>query len=220
MRPALVRQRTVWLPTLAGWAVIALALLAGAAAAVRALPRFLAVDAPVGRGLLVVEGWLPASALRAAAAELRRGRYDGLVVTGGPLLEPEWSAPYRTYAERAAAYLRAGDLGGREVVAVPAPAVDRERTYESALAVRRWLEASGRRVDAVDVFTYGPHARRSRHLYRLALGTGVSVGTRAVPPAEYDLDHWWRKSRGARDVIGEAVGYLWVSCCFSPRPAP
>lgn len=219
MRPALVRTRSVRVPTLAGWAVLALASAAVAAATLRAIPRFLAVDEPVGRGLLVVEGWVPASALRAAAEEARRGRYDAVVVTGGPLLEPEWSCGYTSSAERAAAFLRTRDLGGRELVVVPAPPVERDRTYESAVALRRWLDRSGRRVDAVDVFTYGPYARRVRLLYRLALGSAVSVGSRAAEPTEYDLDRWWNKSRGARDIIGEAVGYGWSLCCFWP-PAP
>ena len=105
------------------------------------------------------------------------------------------------------------------MVVVPGPPIERERTYEAARAVRRWLDATGRPADAADVFSYGPHARRSRDLYRQALGRGVAVGCLAAPPQEYDLARWWRRSRGARDVVGEALGFAWALCCFSPRDA-
>jgi hypothetical protein len=210
-----LRRRAVLVPTLAGWAVLA-ALGAGlAAAAALGLPRWLAVDAPVGRGALVVEGWLPRSALDGAAELARSGAYDAVFVTGGTIRDMAWGGGFATYAERGGAYLR-DRVGDVELVVVPAPDTARERTWESALALRRFLDARSRRVDAADVFTYGPHARRSRALFQRALGEGARVGARAVAPAEYDLARWWRRSDGARDVIGEAVGYGWMVCCLRP----
>lgn len=210
-------RRSLAVPTLAGWAALAAAAGAVAVLLALALPRFLAVDEPVGRGTLVVEGWLPRKALELAAETARRGGYESIVVTGGPIRDVPWGGGFPTYAERAGAYVRSLDVGGREIFVVPAPDTDRDRTFEAARAVRRWLDSSGRRVDAVDVFSYGPHARRSRDLYRLALGSGVAVGCRAAAPVDYELASWWRRSDGARDIIGEAVGYAWMVCCFSPR---
>lgn len=210
------RPRTLLVPTLAGWAVLAALLAAAAALLALALPGFLAVDAPVGRGLLVVEGWLPRAALDRAAELARRGGYDAVVVTGGPIRDVAWGGGFESFAARGAAYLRTRDLGGRPLAAVPAPASARERTWESARALRRWLDARGERVEAADVFTYGPHARRSRALFQRALGDGVAVGAHAVRPEEYELSRWWRRSDGARDVLGEAVGYGWMICCFTP----
>ena len=161
---------------------------------------------------------MPQSGLRAAAAAIRGGGYDTLVVAGGRVPDREWEGGgFATYAERAAAFLRHEDLGGRELAVVPGPDIDRERTFEAALAVRRWLDAAGRRPGAADVFSYGPHARRSRMLYRLALGPQVTVGVRTVAPVEYDLERWWRRSRGAKEVLGEAIGWAWAECCFWPE---
>jgi hypothetical protein len=72
-------------------------------------------------------------------------------------------------------------------------------------------------VTEVDVFSLGPHTRRSRDLYRLALGPGVMVGSVAAPPSEYDIGHWWQRSAGARDVVGEALSYAWTMVWFRPR---
>ena len=84
--------------------------------------------------------------------------------------------------------------------------------------MRQWLEATRRHVASLDVLTQGPHARRSREMYRIALGNGIRVGSIAAPPQDYDLAHWWRHSGGARDVMTEAVGYAWMVCCFWPGP--
>jgi hypothetical protein len=202
-----LRRRTVYLPTLAGWAVLALVAAGTAATLARAAAPFLAVDEPVGRGLLVVEGWIPRRALREAAEAFRRGGYAALVVTGGPILDPECREEHRTYAEGAAAFLETLGLGGRELVVVPAPDAWDARTLESARALRRWIDATRLTVDAVDVFSYGPHTRRSRDAFRLALGRGVVVGSRAAAPEEYDLRRWWRTGVGVRTVLGEAVAY-------------
>lgn len=209
------RPRTVWLPTLAGWAALGAAAAVGAAAAARTVPGFLAVHEPVGRGILVVEGWISRAALDRAAEVARAGRYRAVVVTGGPILDAPSDA-YQTFAERAGAYLRVIDHGDVEIDVVPTPATTRDRTWASAVGFRRWSEGRGWRLEAVDVFTAGPHARRSRAMYRRALGEGVAVGSQVAAPRDYDLERWWRSSAGAKDVLGEAIGYGWMLCCFSP----
>jgi hypothetical protein len=199
---------------------VALATLVGVAGvlAARALPRFLAVDDPKGQGILVVEGWLPRDALRLAAETYAHGEYDALVVSGGPVGDRAWEGGFPTYAERGAAELRRLGVVEPALSVVPAPASAQDRTYRSAVAVRQWIESRGKAVVTVDVMTYGPHARRSRALYRLALGSSIAVGSRAAPPSDYDLARWWRSSVGAKAVIGETIGYAWTLCCFWPGP--
>lgn len=210
------RPRLVPLPTLPGALLLAALVALAALLAANGLPSFLAPNQPLGRGVLVVEGWVSRDALRLAAEEYRRGRYDTLVVSGGPVQDPAWSGGFRTYAERAADELRRLGIAESELAVVPAPATEQERTYLGAVSVRQWIASSGKAVAALDVFTQGPHARRSRALYRVALGNGIEVGVRSAPPRDYDLRGWWRSSAGARDVVGEGIAYLWTVCCFRP----
>ena len=100
---------------------------------------------------------------------------------------------------------------------MPAPASAQERTFRSAVSVREWArDSSGIAVDAVDVYSRGPHARRSRWLYQRAFGDGVAVGVIASPPRAYDPDAWWRSSDGARAVLSELAGWLWARAIFDP----
>ncbi len=180
------------------------------------LHAFLSPSAPVGGGLLVVEGWVGKSELRAAIEVFRNGDYELLVTSGVPMFD--WDEPYPTYAERAGDYLLRRGFPDQRLAVVPAPASAQDRTYLSAVTVRDWLAESGRGVDSLDLVSSGPHTRRSWELYRLAFGDGVSIGAIAAASAEYDSSVWWRTSVGARTLVSEAAAWLWTACCFWPGP--
>ncbi len=180
------------------------------------LHAFLSPSAPVGSGLLVVEGWVGKSELRAALELFRDGDYELLVTSGGPVFD--WDEPYPTYAERAGDYLLRRGFPDERLVVVPAPASVQDRTYLSAVSVREWLAESGRDVESLDLVSSGPHTRRSWRLYQRAFGDGVRVGAIAAASAEYDASVWWRTSVGARTLVSEAAAWFWTACCFWPGP--
>jgi hypothetical protein len=219
--PSLFRRRQVWLPTLWG----ALLMLAVALAlGVALLPRLGLHLAPTehargadGRGArtLIVEGWLDDDALADAIALAQSGRYERVVTSGGPIEAWREIQPWPTYAERAADHLRRHGVR-TQVIAVPAPAATQERSYLSAVVVRDWARAQGVSLAAVDLYSAGVHARRSRLVYRMAFGADVEIGIVAAPPQRYRLDRWWATSEGAKAVLGELLGLAWTKCCFWP----
>lgn len=214
--PLLLRRREVWVPTALGWMVISVLAFGLAFGVAYAVHPFLAVNAPVGARTIVVEGWMDADALDQVIATLRSVPYEQVVTTGGPrrIWPPRRNLP--TYADAAAEYLRQHGVPAEKVIAVPAPYTEQDHTYRSALAVRDWARRSGTRLESVDVYSVGAHTRRSRLLYQMALGPEVKVGAYAARFAEYNAGGWWRTSVGARDVIDQALGYVWVKCCFWP----
>jgi hypothetical protein len=154
-----------------------------------------------------------------AVAAFRAGGYERVVTTGGPITYWPGHHGHVTFAERAADYLKQHGLADASVTTVPAPYSAQEHTFLSAVMVREWAKQSGHALNALDVFSSGTHARRSRLLYRLAFGPNVEVGVFAARFSEYDADAWWRTSTGARDVLDQAIGLLWVKCFFWP-PQP
>jgi hypothetical protein len=212
--PVLARRRTVWLPTIWGWLGL---LLVGAAALVvvaRGLYSFLALNAPVGARVLVIEGWMDREGFDQALAAFRNGGYERAVVTGAPFERWPRSEGYASAAERGADYLRARGLLEPMVAAVPSPASRTNRTFLSAVAVRDWARRSGLELGAIDVFSQGAHARRSRLLFQEAFGPGVRVGILAArAPGD---DEWWRTVRGTREVLDQAVALAWTRLFFSP----
>ncbi|HKI63871.1 MAG TPA: YdcF family protein [Burkholderiales bacterium] len=221
IRPTLIRKRQVWLPTVWGWLFLAVICFAAALAAARNLHGYLAQNAPVGAPILVVEGWLdPDDGLDDAVALFRSGGYSRVVTTGGPLEQWPGVEQPATFAERAANYLVRKGLSKESVTAVPTPGTNEERTYLSAVTVREWAAQSGVKVQGLDILSSGTHARRSRLLYELAFGPSVKVGVYAARFPDYEPDRWWRTSLGAKDVLVQAIGLLWVKCFFWPSPPP
>jgi hypothetical protein len=168
--------------------------------------------------LLVVEGWGGGAVFDEAVARFRRGGYDRIATTGGPI---EVDTPYaadENWAEHAATELRERgvDPGAIEVVAAPPSA--RERTFLSAVMLRDRLAQDGDAVTRLDVVSRGPHGLRTRHLFQRAFGDGVEVGIVSVPSREYDPTRWWASSEGTRSVVTEALGMAWTLCCFDPGP--
>lgn len=210
----LARRREIWWPTGPGWLVIAAVLFAALLVALRFLYPFLAVTQPVGARIAVVEGWLDPRELDAASAEIRRRGYQLVVTTGGPLHTWPDSRPDATFADRAARYLERRGIS--PVVAVRSPITRDYRTYKSAVLVRDWASEHGVEVSSLDIYSRGPHARRSRLLYREAFGEATPVGVVAVAPEGYDPSRWWRSTAGAREVFEQATGWIWTVLFFRP----
>lgn len=214
----LFRRRTVWVPTARGWLLILAVVGAAGVAAVRGLHPFLAVDERAGARVLVIEGWLAPEQLDQAVRIYQAGGYERIYTTGGPVLGWQELAVATNYAQLAADYLARHGVPRERIAAVPAPASAQERTFLSAVMLRRFAMASERKLDAIDLVSVGAHARRSRLLYEMALGPESRVGVIAARPTEYDSAAWWRTTRGVSQVVVQAFGYAWVKCCFWPGP--
>src|SRR5262245_34484509 len=178
---------------------------------------FLAPKKPVGARVLIVEGWMDPEELDQAQRIYLEGGYQRMLTTGGPLENPfDRSDGVNTYADRARGYYVHHGLSAAEVIAVPAPDSEQDRSYLNAVMAREWVATSGTPIDALDVASSGPHSRRSWLLHALAFGPSVRVGVIAVTPDRYNPNTWWRTSDGAKDVITEAIAWLWTSLWFRP----
>ena len=219
--PALFRRRTVLLPTAWGWLMIVAALAAAVVLPARHLGGWLSVTAPLGTAeggparVLVVEGWLGAHELADAAAFARSRGYSRVLTSGGPIDEP--LSPFANFADRAAMSLRPL-LPGIPVHAVPSPHTQQNRTYASAVWLRDWAQRQQLPLEAIDVYSEGPHARRTRMLFAMAFGEGTRVGIVAGAPHDVDMQRWWTTSDAAKSVMSESISLAWTVCCFWPPP--
>lgn len=195
------------------WLVGLAVVLAGFVGGSLGLHPFLAVSAPVPATIMVVEGWLPDEALSEAVVEFRRGRYARVFTVGAPHPRGTLLFAYGTYAESAAATLVKLGLESDQVTAVPSRERHRNRTFNSALALKALCREHGIALPAINVVTMGAHARRSRLCFRRALGESTRVGVIALEERDYDARRWWRFSEGVKTMIGEPIGllYAWLA---------
>jgi uncharacterized SAM-binding protein YcdF (DUF218 family) len=182
---------------------------------------FLAETHRVDTNVLVAEGWIHEYAIRRAVEEFKRGSYEHIYSTGGPVTgSGHYINDYQTSASVGADLLKNAGVPPEFVQMVPSRVMDRDRTYGSAVALREWFREHNMRVHSINVLTEDAHARRTRLLFQKALGKNVTVGIIAVPNPDYDARHWWRYSEGVKDVGSEAFAYIYARFFFHAPESP
>ncbi len=212
-----VNRKERWGLSWKGWLLVVLLFIGLATGFVYGVYPFLAVTQRANSDVLVMEGWIPFYAVHAAAQEFASGSYRQILTTGGPISGMGgYTNDYNTSASLGAGRLKADGVPSGVIQMVPSRVSERDRTYSSALALRQWLDQQAKKVKAINVVTADTHARRTRLLFQRALGNDISVGVIAVPNPDYDARHWWRYSEGVKDVLTEAVAYVYAKFFFWP----
>ncbi|MEG3904822.1 YdcF family protein [Microcoleus sp. B4-C5] len=210
MRIRLIRRREIWAITREGWVIASAGLIILMLLIITNIHPFLAVNAPIKADILVVEGWLPDYAIESAIAEFKKGEYSQLITTGVPLSKGYYLAEYKNYAALTAATCIALGFDQNQVIAVPAASVVKHRTAASAIALRDWFSTSDLKVNSINLYSFGPHARRSWIVFKEVLNPEIKVGIIAAEPQDYNSQEWWKSSEGFRTVIGEIIAYIYA----------
>ena len=182
----------------------------------RRIYPFLAITDRLPGKYLAVEGWIQADGLLEAYAEFKGGGYHKILTTG-TIARSEWNPGVRsTYADWAASKYQRMGISNDGVEPVPCWVEHKDRTYSSALALKKWFQDRQITVRCINVVSQGPHARRTRLLFQKAFGNSVNIGIISLRDKEYDTAHWWRTSEGVRDIIGETIAYVYARIFFYP----
>lgn len=210
-------RRERWGLSLRGWLALVLFFLLLGLFWLLNVQSFLAPTRRADTKILVVEGWVHAYAIAAAVKEFQNGHYEKVYTTGGPVVGTGgYSNDYNTSASVGAELLVKAGLPSAVVQMVPSHISGRDRTYNSAVALREWFQAQHLPVKNFNVLTEDVHARRTHLLFQKAFGDEAVVGIISAPSPEYDAKHWWHYSEGVREVLGESIAYVYAKCFFRP----
>ena len=210
----LITKKETYILTVYGWLALCGTVIALSFFGLWQIYPFLAYHNPIDANVLIIESCVPDYALKEAISEFEDGGYKFFITTGGPLEKGSYLAEYKTHAELAAASLKKLGVSEHQIIALPTPHVLKERTYASALEVRKWL-LKHPYFKTVNLFTLGVHARRSYYLYRKTLPSKIELGAIAVVPKDYNPEKWWTSSAGVRRVISEEIAYLYFRFFWS-----
>jgi hypothetical protein len=213
----LIERKECWALTIRGWIALFVGAVIIIALTMTSVYPFLAVDHAVRADILVVEGWLPDYALEKAREEFRKRNYRIIITTGGPIEVGFYISKHKSYAALTAATLKRLGFNEESIAVVPTPRVTKDRTYASALALKNWLLESGLSSKAFNIYSFGPHARRSRLLFKKAFGNRIEIGVLKTDSHEYDPQYWWKTSSGVRSVVYEFIAYCYARFFFYPK---
>jgi uncharacterized SAM-binding protein YcdF (DUF218 family) len=217
LRLRLFQRRTVWCPTLLGCFFGLVLLTIPLVWWYNCGESFLSLTKRLPPEVLVVEGWIGRNGVRAAAAEFEQRGYEYVVASGGEATAERGGQGGWSYAEAAERELISLGVPKDRIIVAAAGDAETQRTYESALAVRRALQAKEIHPTALNVFTLGPHARRSRSVFAKVLRPRTQVGVISWTPPDIQGVPWWRSSERARELLTETVGYLYEEILNSGR---
>jgi len=206
-----------WSLSWRGRLIVAFALLLVGALVFKGIYPFLAITDRANANILVVEGWIHEYGIRAAVKEFQSNHYERVFATGGPVAgSGGYINDFCTSASVGAELLKKWGLPDERLQMVPSRVMDRDRTYGSAVALRKWFGEHNTPVSGINVVTEDVHARRTRLLFQKALGDKVSVGVIAIQNPDYDARRWWRYSTGLKEVVSEVAAYLYARLLFYP----
>lgn len=211
----LFKKKSCLRPTLLGWMIILLSLAIILRLSVVGIYHFLAVNKPVDSKTLVLEGSAPTYVVKDALKYYNEKGYNRLIVTGIPIINYEFIAPYRSTALATVPALRYYGFDDTAYVAAIPTNILVDRTYHTAV-VTRMLFDENNWPHNFDIYSVGVHARRSRMMFKKAFGSDYEIGIIAHRDRTFAPNHWWKSSKGFRNVSNEFVATLYVMMFFHP----
>jgi hypothetical protein len=211
MRLRLIQRRTIWFPTWLGLCCLAVLFATPLVWWCFCGESFLSLTDRLPAEVLVVEGWIGDNGVRAAAAEFRSGGYQYVVATGAHPDQRKgwhWQNPDWSIAQAAANELARAGIPREKIILAPTENTERARTFESAVSVFQTLESLTIKPASINIFTLGPHARRSRLVFAKVYSNRARIGVISWVPAARPAEAWWQSSDRAKEFLTESVGYL------------
>lgn len=215
-RIKLLKEKKTKVLTLQSWILIILILFNSIIIFKYNIYPFLSTNEPVKADVLVVEGWLPDYAFKDAVNEYNLHKYKFIVTSGGPLIKGYYLSEYKNFANLGKQILIKLGVDEKKIVTIPVKYVQKDRTYDSAIALKQWLAKNNKNIKSINVFTLGSHARRTLLLYNEAFEDSIVIGIYADKNKDFENDKWWTTSQGVRTVIGNFIAYIYAKFFFYP----
>ena len=216
MKFRLVVKRYCRCLTFSGWLVLLLMLMLLYRIWLGNVCSWLSLSHPVEAKTLVVEGWIEDYALKNAVDFYEKNGYKHLIVTGLPITQWQDYVAFKNTAEGAGAVIRGDGFKDSIYQAVIPRTVTINRTYNTAVATRILFEKHPGWRKTFNIYSVGVHSRRTHLLFERAFGDAYIIGIIADTDKTFDPEHWWKSSKGFRNVSNEFVAFNYVWAFFHP----
>ncbi len=170
---------------------------------------YLSPNEPITTKVLVIEGWMDDFAIEEAYTIYQENDYEIIITTGGPLDIGYLATHFITSADLAKTTLIELGMDSTKIFSVPRKHVLKKRTYESALALKKWMNTKHPDMNSFNLVSLGTHSKRSWVLFQKAL-PDKKIGIIALRDQRFDPEKWWKTSKGSRTVITETIGYFYI----------
>ena len=203
--------------TFSGWLCVLLFLTILLFLIFRNIHSFLAVSKPIRADILVVDGFLPKYAYDTIVRIIERDNYKYVITTGVEMDYVYTQSDGYNNAESSYEILLTKKIKNCRIEKAPAGKALKDRTFSSAIALRKWLITKGLDHQNLNLISIGCHARRSWVLYQKAFEGDQKIGVISIQDQSYEPDRWYEFSQGVRIVLSETIGYTYNIFFFHPK---
>ena len=212
---SLFKKCHCWRPTILGWIIILVVMVAIFRVSLDSVYSYLAIDKPIKSRTMIIEGFVPLYILKEAVKTYKEENYDRVIVTGIPIVNYEYVTAYHNTGEATILALRFFGLTDTIYLANIPTNVYVDRTYHTAIACKQLFDNNNWPKD-FNIYSVGVHARRSRMMFRKAFGDDYEIGVIAPRDRTFLPAGWWKSSKGFRNVSNEFVATTFVTFFFHP----
>jgi len=213
----LISRRERWGLTWKGWLLLMFLLAAFMAFFTFRIVPFLSAENPNYSKILVLEGYVEDWAYPEIISRIEEIKPEFIITTGTSLDQGFYLSGVPSTAYLTARSLIKLGIDSSLIHVVPVePDVLVNRTYNSAITVRKWLEANSPETRSINLVSTAVHARRSHYLFKMAMKPHIQTGNIVIPPRYFNSKNWFRTSRGFRVVLSETIAWFYVRLFFSP----
>ncbi len=212
--PSLFQKRKIYFPTPLGLAMILVILFIFAFFFLKNIYSFLAITKPVDSSVYIVEGWVPDYCLEIVYEKYKAHSISLIFVTGGPLEQGSFLKEYKSFAGLGATSLRKLGIPDSMIIEVSSPYVQKDRTFTSALCLKKWFSTHKKNFLKINVITLGVHARRSQILFQKAFSSSLKIGVISIPDRDYNPSTWYLSSIGLKTVLIEIISFIYTEIYF------
>jgi hypothetical protein len=161
---------------------------------------------------LVIEGWLFEYMLDHAAQEIKHSHYNQILILCMENKPPNDIQYGFKETEAVITTTRLTDQGinSKLIRTIPVSYVDSHRTFKRALTLKKWFEVHVLSTKTFNIYTGGPHARKTYTAFTRVFGDSYKIGVIPSPIEHYNSRFWWSSKRGLSVTIEFFFGYLYA----------
>jgi len=213
----IISKRERWGLTWPGRILTLVILMSGVFILSRTAVPFLSHQNTIQSKVLIIEGYIEDYAYPEIIRKIETIDPETIITTGTSFNQGFYISGIPSAAYLIAYSLFALGVDSSLIHIVPVqPDVLVNRTYNSALASKRYLLKNFPEVKSVNVISTSVHARRSLYLFRKAFEPHIEVGNVVIDSKVFDKNDWYRTSRGFRTVTSELIAWFYNRFFFRP----
>lgn len=169
------------------------------AAIIPMLHRFLSKSKPVAANVLVMQGWIFDTMVDQAVAEINRGNYTKIIVTG---------SGHVVQSGRKKLFDRG--VGAQKIEIAPFYAKkNSHRTFREAHSLKKFLQQHYPDVRSINVVTSSVHGKKTYTIFKKVLGDSINIGIITCRSNFYNQDRLWMSPLGVKVTLKFFIGYVY-----------